>query len=71
MKEGLYKKGASYSGVGGEAEIIIQRGTTFRITGIEKKGSSSYVVNMEVVDQPDYFKTGYEHTYDGGLTSEK
>ena len=69
--EHIYKSGAAYSGVGGEAEIIIQRGTTFRVTGIEKTGSSSYVVNMEVVDQPDYFKTGYEHTFDGGLTSEK
>lgn len=69
--EKIYKAGASYSGVGGEAEIIIQRGTTFRITDIEKTGSNSYVVKMEVVDQPDYFKTGYEHTFDGGLTSEK
>ena len=69
--EHIYKSGATYSGVGGEAEIIIQRGTTFRVTSIEKTGSSSYVVNMEVVDQPDYFKTGYEHTFDGGLTSEK
>ncbi len=69
--EHIYKAGADYSGVGGEAEIIIQRGTTFRITGIEKTGSSSYVVKMEVVDQPDYFKTGYEHTFDDGLTSEK
>ena len=68
--EYIYKSGASYSGVGGEAEIIIQRGTTFRITEIEKTGNNSYEVRMEVVDQPDYFKTGYEHTSDGGLTSE-
>ena len=40
--EKIYKAGASYSGVGGEAEIIIQRGTTFRITDIEKTGSNSY-----------------------------
>lgn len=69
--EQIYKSGASYSGVGGEAEIIIQRGTTFRITEIEKTGYNSYEVRMEVVDQPDYFKTGYEHTFDEGLTSEK
>lgn len=70
-KEKLYKVGAASSGVGGEAEIIIQRGTTFRITEIEKTGYSSYEVRMEIVDQPDYFKTGYEHTFDDGLTSEK
>jgi len=69
--EHIYKSGDSYSGVGGEAEIIIQRGTTFRITEIEKTGYNSYEVRMEVVDQPDYFKTGYEHTFDDGLTSEQ
>ena len=68
--EEIYKTGKSYSSVGGEAEIIIQRGTTFRITDIVKK-VGSYEVRMEVVDQPDYYKTGYEHTHDNGLTSEK
>lgn len=69
--EEIYKTGKHYSSVGGEAEIIIQRGTTFRITDIQKKGGNSYEVKMEIVDQPDYYATGYEHTHDGGLTSEK
>lgn len=69
--EQIYKSGASYSGVSIEAEIIIQRGTTFRITEIKKTGCNSYEVQMEVVDQPDYFKTGYEYTFDDGLTSEE
>jgi len=68
--EEIYKTGKGYSSVGGEAEIIIQRGTTFRITDIQKKGGT-YEVKMEIVDQPDYYTTGYEHTHDGGLTSEK
>jgi SPP1 gp7 family putative phage head morphogenesis protein len=71
----LYKEGMSYSGVGGEAEIIVQRGTTYRITGIDMtkswRGQPNYTVTMEVVDQPNYFKTGYEQTIDGGLTSFK
>ena len=69
--EKLYKAGQSYSRVGGEAEIIVQRGTSYRVTGIAKTGYNSYEVKMEIVDQPDYFKTGYEHTFDDGLTSEK
>lgn len=66
----LYKKGQKYSSVGGEAEVILQRGTEFRITNIEKQGST-LVVNMEVVAQPDYFKFGDEDTYNAGKTRHK
>lgn len=68
--EELYTVGKHYSSVGGEAEIIIQRGTKYRITDIKRQGSG-YEVSMEVVDQPNYFNRGYEHTFDKGLTSEK
>ncbi len=66
----LYKKGQSYSSVGGEAEVILQRGTKFRITDIEKKGSTLHV-HMEVVEQPDYFKFGDEDTFNSGKTRHK
>ena len=69
--EELYTAGKKHYGVGGEAEVILQRGTTYRIVDVQPKGYGSVEVIMEVVDQPDYFKTGYEHTFDGGLTSEK
>ena len=68
--EELYTAGKHYSGVGSEAEIIVQRGTSYRITDIKQKGSG-YEVMMEVVEQPNYFKSGYEHTFDDGLTVEK
>lgn len=64
----LYKAGDSYSSVGSEAEFIMQRGTTYRIVSFEAH-NGNYVVTMEVVDQPDYFKTGFEQTIDGGATS--
>lgn len=64
----FYKTGQYYSSVGGEAEVILQRGTTYRITKIEKTGYSSYQVEMEVVEQPDYFKTGAEETFNNGAT---
>ena len=69
--EKLYKVGQSYSGVGGEAEIIIQRGTDFRITEVVVDNYGDITVKMEVVNQPDYFKTGLEHTHNGGKTSYK
>lgn len=67
----LYKTGQSYSSVGGEAEVILQRGTSYRITSINKTGYSSYEVEMEVVEQPDYFKTGAEETFNNGATIHK
>lgn len=66
-KEALYKTGQSYSNVGSEAEIILQRGTEFRITGIKKTGSK-IEVEMEIVDQPRYFNSGYEQTINSGAT---
>lgn len=67
----FYKKGESYSIVGGEAEIILQRGTTYRITDIrlEHQGwKDVWVVDMDVVEQPDYFKFGDEDTFNNGAT---
>ena len=68
--EELYKKGKYAGGVGGEAEMIFQRGTQFRVTGIKKVGGS-IEIEMEVVGQPDYFKTGLEETFNGGKTIHK
>lgn len=64
----LYQPGDKYSGIGGEAETIFQRGSYYRVH-IEKNGWSGVKVTMEVVDQPDYFKTGLEQTFDNGKTS--
>ena len=66
-KEALYKTGQSYNDVGSEAEIILQRGTEFRITGIKKTGSK-IEVEMEIADQPRYFNSGYEQTINSGAT---
>ena len=66
----LYKKGQSYGGVGSEAEIILQRGTEFRITNVSKSGGTM-VVEMEIVAQPDYFKYGDEDTFNAGKTRHK
>lgn len=69
-QELLYTAGQSYRSVGGEAEMIFQRGTTFRIVDIKKVGGR-IEVELEVVDQPGYFKTGLEETITGGKTSHK
>ena len=69
--EELYTAGKNYSAVGGEAEIILQRGTSYRIVDIKSTGYGNIEVVMEVVDQPDYFKTGFEHTFNDGLTTER
>ena len=66
----LYKKGQSYSSIGGEAEVILQRGTEFRITNIEKE-EGTLIVEMEIVAQPDYFKYGDEDTFNAGKTRHK
>lgn len=70
MKEKLYKVGDKHEGVSNEAEIILQRGSSFRITSISKEGEK-IKIKMELVDQPDYFVTGYEQTIDGGKTLAK
>ena len=69
--EKLYKVGQPYSHIGHEAEVIIQRGTDFRITEVTVDDYGDITVKMEVVNQPDYFKTGLEHTHNGGKTSYK
>lgn len=66
--ESLYKAGQSYSSVGSEAEVILQRGTTFIIRDVKKVGST-IKIKMDVVGQPNYFKTGLEHTHTKGKTS--
>lgn len=71
MHEKLYKVGQPYSRIGHEAEVIIQRGTDFRITEVTVDDYGDITVKMEVVNQPDYFKTGLEHTHNGGKTSYK
>ncbi len=69
--EQLYKVGQRYSSIGGEAEVIIQRGTDFRITDVVVDRYGDIKIKMEVVNQPDYFETGLEHTHNGGKTSYK
>lgn len=68
--EKIYELGHSWSGnVGSEAEVIIQRGSFYRITDIEYEPYGGGVhVTMEVIDQPDYFKFGDEDTFNGGAT---
>ncbi len=66
----LYKKGESYTTVGGEAEVILQRGTTFVIRGIKKSGRT-YEIEMEISEQPDYFTHGDEDTFNDGKTRHK
>ena len=66
----IYKKGAAYGNVGSEAEIIVQRGTAYRITDVLSSGYG-YTVRMEIIEQPDYFQYGDEDTYNGGKTRHK
>lgn len=74
-KDVIYKKGSSYSGIGSEAEVIMQRGTEYRILAIRQKkdrwGDPEYEVDMEIVAQPDYFAHGDEDTYNDGKTRHK
>ena len=68
MKEKIYEKGHGWSGnVGSEAEVILQRGTTYRITDIEFTYTGANV-KMEVVNQPSYFVFGDEDTFNNGAT---
>lgn len=68
--EKLYKTGQRYYSVGGEAEVILQRGTSFRVTKIDYS-FGNYTVEMEIVDQPNYFKYGDEETFNNGATRHK
>ena len=53
--------------IGWEAEIIVQRGTEYRVTGIAMHGKNIQI-DMEIVSQPDYFASGYEQTANNGAT---
>jgi len=65
----LYKPGMSYSKVGSQAEVIIQRGTGYRITDMKYNAKGELEVSMEIAYQPEYFKTGFEYTHNNGETS--
>lgn len=72
----IYKKGQKIYDIGREAEIILQRGTTYRCTGLkvighDYQGRPMVEVEMEIVEQPDYFQHGDEDTYNGGKTRHK
>ena len=70
VKPRLYYPGIKRNAetIGYEAEIIVQRGTEYRITDIDVDGENM-TVTMEIVSQPKYFESGYEQTYDNGVTS--
>lgn len=70
MNETIYKKGMHYSYVGSEAEIILQRGTSYRIKKVTET-NGDYEIDMEIVDQPNYFKHGDEETFNNGATRHK
>ena len=65
----LYEVGQkpNFNEVGFEAEIILQRGTQFKVSDIYVEGGGEIHIKMEVVSQPDYFKNGYERT--GGMAA--
>jgi len=66
----IYKKGDRSTHVSGEAEIIVQRGTRYRVTDV-RGGPGGWEIDMEVVEQPDYFVNGDENTYNDGKTRQK
>jgi len=69
-KRDIYKVGDRKSHVSNEAEIIVQRGTRYRV--VDVKGSPGrWVIDMEIVEQPDYFRNGDENTYNDGKTRQK
>ena len=68
MAEELYKVGMRNKGVGGEAEMIFQRGTQFRVRDIQKDRWGDIEIELEIVGQPDYFRTGLEETFNNGAT---
>lgn len=67
----MYDPSMKKSGVGSEAEVILQRGTTYRVANVTKSAYGDIEIELEVVEQPDYFVTGAENTFDGGKTSHK
>ena len=71
MTEKLYKKGMRSPGSGRENETLFQRGSEYRITKFDFDQYGHYNVEMEVVNQPNYFRFGDEDTFNGGLTRHK
>ena len=69
--EKLFKKGMTKRGVGSEAEMLFQRGSSYRIKDIEIHSNGEVRVKLEVVDQPKYFKFGDEDTFNSGKTRHK
>ena len=65
-----YVAGTPYNSVGGEAEMLVQRGTIYRITGFKAR-AGNFEVDMEIVEQPNYFVYGDEDTANGGATRHK
>lgn len=65
--EEIYKAGKRYSSVGYEAEVILQRGTQYRVRSIDYDWGNIRI-ELDVVGQPDYFATGFEETFNGGAT---
>lgn len=59
--EKIYEAVSAYSNVGHEAEIILQRGTKFRINKIVAHGKEDINIELEVVGQPTFI-TGKEQT---------
>lgn len=63
-----YSPGMDTRDIGQEAEMLIQRGTVYKITDFRSSRSGEYEIDMEVVEQPDYFVVGDENTADKGQT---
>lgn len=66
--EQLYKKGMARKGVGSEAEMLFQRGSSYRFKDIEIHSNGEVLVKLEVKEQPNYFRFGDEDTFNGGKT---
>ena len=63
-----YSPGMDARDIGQEAEMLIQRGTVYKITDFRSSRSGEYEIDMEIVEQPDYFVVGDENTADKGQT---
>lgn len=66
--ERIYNAGEAYTHVGGEAEMILQRGTTYNLRSMKMNGNT-IEVELDVKESPNYFKTGLEQTFNDGATS--
>lgn len=55
-------------GSSSENEVLLQRGTDYRINTIDYDGYGGWSVQMDVVGQPDYFNSGLERTDTNGTS---